>query len=147
MTTVVVGVITNQLQQIFITQRPLNKCFGGYWEFPGGKLQPPEDELTALKREMEEEVGIHLQKAEFLMKVKTANQITLQVYTVSQYEGLPYCNEAQLASRWVSVEELDNFKFPEANQAIIQLLKSQGLSSSSPVSSKSLIFLVTTTNP
>ena len=45
--------------QVLITQRPAGKFLAGYWEFPGGKLDPNESAEQALGRELREELGIN----------------------------------------------------------------------------------------
>lgn len=43
-----------------LTSRPAGKVYDGYWEFPGGKLEPGESVGQALQRELHEELGINL---------------------------------------------------------------------------------------
>ena len=44
-------------------QRPAGKVYAGYWEFPGGKIEPGEAPLAALERELHEELGISVERA------------------------------------------------------------------------------------
>ena len=44
--------------QVLLAQRPPGKVYAGYWEFPGGKLEPGESPRHALDRELHEELGI-----------------------------------------------------------------------------------------
>jgi 8-oxo-dGTP diphosphatase len=46
--------------RFLLTSRPAGKPYAGYWEFPGGKLEPGESVDAALKRELHEELGIHV---------------------------------------------------------------------------------------
>src|SRR6185436_14874848 len=46
-----------------LAQRPAGKVYAGYWEFPGGKIEPGEAALAGLKRELHEELGIEVEKA------------------------------------------------------------------------------------
>jgi 8-oxo-dGTP diphosphatase len=55
---VVAAVIVNPRGEFLLAQRPAGKVYAGYWEFPGGKVEPGEDAVTALKRELHEELGI-----------------------------------------------------------------------------------------
>ena len=55
---VVAAVIFNQRGEFLLAQRPAGKVYAGYWEFPGGKVEAGEDTVTALKRELHEELGI-----------------------------------------------------------------------------------------
>jgi 8-oxo-dGTP diphosphatase len=47
-------------REFLLTSRPEGKVYAGYWEFPGGKLEAGETVHQALKRELEEELGIHI---------------------------------------------------------------------------------------
>ncbi len=44
--------------RFLMTTRPEGKVYAGYWEFPGGKLEPGETVDAALRRELHEELGI-----------------------------------------------------------------------------------------
>ncbi len=44
--------------RFLMTSRPAGKVYAGYWEFPGGKLEAGESVETALRRELQEEIGI-----------------------------------------------------------------------------------------
>jgi 8-oxo-dGTP diphosphatase len=49
--------------RVLLAQRPPGKPYAGYWEFPGGKLEPGEIPHTALVRELREELGISVRRA------------------------------------------------------------------------------------
>ncbi len=49
--------------QVLLAQRPPGKAYAGYWEFPGGKLEPGETPRAALDRELAEELGIAVTRA------------------------------------------------------------------------------------
>ncbi len=55
---VAVGVLIQPDGQFLLTSRPPGKVYEGYWEFPGGKLEPGESVEEALRRELREEIGI-----------------------------------------------------------------------------------------
>ena len=57
---VAVGVLIDAQGRFLLTSRPPGKVYAGYWEFPGGKVEAGESIEQALKRELHEEIGIHI---------------------------------------------------------------------------------------
>ena len=55
-----VGVLIAADGRFLLTSRPAGKVCAGYWEFPGGKLEPGETVEAALRRELREELGIEV---------------------------------------------------------------------------------------
>lgn len=55
---VAVGVLVRGDGAFLLTSRPVGKAYAGYWEFPGGKLEAGETVEQALRRELEEEIGL-----------------------------------------------------------------------------------------
>jgi 8-oxo-dGTP diphosphatase len=55
---VAVGVLVRADGSFLLTSRPDGKVYAGYWEFPGGKLEAGESVETALRRELQEEIGV-----------------------------------------------------------------------------------------
>lgn len=62
-TEVAVGVLINARGEFLLTSRPAGKVYEGYWEFPGGKLEAGETVAQALRRELQEEIGITIGEA------------------------------------------------------------------------------------
>lgn len=60
---VAVGVLIDAEGRFLLTSRPAGKVYAGYWEFPGGKLEPGESVGQALRRELHEELGITIGEA------------------------------------------------------------------------------------
>jgi 8-oxo-dGTP diphosphatase len=58
---VAVGVLVRDDDSFLLTSRPEGKAYAGYWEFPGGKLEAGETVVQALRRELQEEIGITIQ--------------------------------------------------------------------------------------
>ena len=61
---VAVGVLVRADGAFLLTSRPEGKAYAGYWEFPGGKLEAGETIEEALRRELQEEIGITIQNCE-----------------------------------------------------------------------------------
>jgi A/G-specific adenine glycosylase len=122
-----VAVIWNANEQILIDRRPMNVTLGGLWEFPGGKIEPGETVNDCIQREIREELGIEVVVGNKLIAIEHTYshfRITLHVYNCQHLQGEPQpleCDEV----RWVTVEELDLYAFPEANQQIIDVLKTK----------------------
>lgn len=122
---VAVAVIFDETGRVLLTQRPQHADHGGQWEFPGGKLEPGEEAVDALIREVREEVGLEVLNAEFLTDVVHSygpKQVLLHVYYVNRFKGLPRKLESQIDLCWANLNELDSFDFPAANQKIFQHL-------------------------
>ena len=60
---VAVGVLIRADGDFLLTSRPSGKVYEGYWEFPGGKLEAGETVEQALRRELQEEIGITIDAA------------------------------------------------------------------------------------
>ncbi len=110
-----------------ISRRPEDKMLGGLWEFPGGKLEDNETLPEALKREMQEELGIEVSVGE---KIKTVPHqyshlsINLHAYRCIIFNGEPTSREGQ-TWRWVSDNKLNEYAFPKANKAILSAILNQ----------------------
>ena len=61
---VAVGVLIRPDGRFLLTSRPAGKVYAGYWEFPGGKLEAGETVEQALRRELQEELGITIGPAQ-----------------------------------------------------------------------------------
>jgi 8-oxo-dGTP diphosphatase len=67
---VVAGALFDATGRVLIAQRPAGKHMAGRWELPGGKLEPGETPLDALRRELAEELGVTLANAERLIRLR-----------------------------------------------------------------------------
>ncbi|RZL59906.1 NUDIX domain-containing protein [Variovorax guangxiensis] len=63
-TEVAVGILIRADDALLLSTRPEGKPYAGYWEFPGGKIEAGESVEQALRRELEEELGITISGAE-----------------------------------------------------------------------------------
>lgn len=122
-THVAVGVIYNSTRDsVLISKRSAGQHLAGYWEFPGGKIENNEDVLSALTRELSEELGIDVCKAKSFTAISydyPDKIVLLDVWKVFEWSGEPASLENQ-EIRWVHIGDLKNYKFPDANKHIIQ---------------------------
>ncbi len=118
---VAVGVVRNADGHILLTQRAKQAHQGGLWEFPGGKLEPGETVVEALRRELREEVGIAIEEATPLIKIHHHYpdlEVLLDVWRVDGFSGEACACEGQ-AMLWVAPADLNRYDFPAANRPII----------------------------
>ena len=116
------AMISADQKHVLIARRPSNVDHGGLWEFPGGKLAPYETGLEGLKRELREELGVEIVRAQPLIRVHHEypdKHILLDVWQVHEFAGEPFGREGQ-AVRWVPMNELVNYPFPAANLPILR---------------------------
>ena len=106
---------------MLITQRHRDAHQGGLWEFPGGKVRQGEPVLAALRRELEEEIGITPIAARPLIAVPHEYDdlnVWLEVWRVERWSGMPSGREGQPV-KWVAPAALDPREFPPADVAVI----------------------------
>ncbi len=122
---IVVAIIRDEQNRILIAQRPSDKHQGGKWEFSGGKVEAEETAQQALRREINEELGIQIETIQPLIQIRHNYPdlaVFLDVYNVKQWRGEAYGKEGQVI-RWVDIDALSHYRFPSANKAIIQALQ------------------------
>ena len=120
--------------QIFIARRADHLHKGGLWEFPGGKVDAGETPRQALVRELREELAIETRACKKLVETHhdyPDKQIHIEFWEVTDFDGEPIGNEGQPVE-WVRPENLADYEFPEANQAIVNRLARESLSDASP---------------
>lgn len=143
---VVAAVLHDAEGRVLIAQRPEGKAHAGLWEFPGGKVEPGESALAALKRELREELGVELLEAEPLICVPVATvcsgaaaladaaaaaatasappsiHLRLDAWHRLQTLGIPTALE-HAALAWVAVEDLPAYPMPPADRPIVAALR------------------------
>ncbi len=95
---VAVGILLTPDGDVLLGQRPAGKPYEGYWEFPGGKVEPDESILDALKREFVEELGITILSAEpwcCIEHVYPHAHVHLHFYISREWQGEPQSLEGQ----------------------------------------------------
>ena len=121
---VAAGVLRDSQGRVLIAQRPAGSHQEGWWEFPGGKLSLDETPADALRRELAEELGIAVNRAEALITyahVYPERKVNLHVSLVLDYDGQPAGAEGQ-ALRWVRVEKLLEVGLLPADEPIVDAL-------------------------
>lgn len=125
MTVMVVAGILRRDGQILACQRRLTDRFPGRWEFPGGKVEEGEDPVDALRRELEEELGIMAEIGEHIWKTNHQypghNPVELHFFEVEGFAGEPL-NLAFEQIVWLDPAELPTLDFLEADLPVVNRL-------------------------
>jgi 8-oxo-dGTP diphosphatase len=125
---VAAGVLLRADGSFLLTQRPADKVYAGYWEFPGGKVEPGEPPARALARELDEELGIDIAEAyPWLTRVFTYphGTVRLQFYRVLSWKREPHPREDQ-AIAWQAVDAVMLAPMLPANAPVLASLALPG---------------------
>ncbi|MEN9728620.1 MAG: hypothetical protein RL434_2986 [Pseudomonadota bacterium] len=120
---VVAAVIRRADGAVLLSLRRPEQHQGGLWEFPGGKQSPEESPLSALTRELQEELGIRIAPARVRPLVQLTHHypdksVRLTVWEIFDWVGMPAGREGQQIA-WVMPQALGELAFPAANYRIL----------------------------
>ena len=121
---VVAAVIERPDGAFLLAQRPRGKVYAGYWEFPGGKVEPGEPLPVALRRELHEELGIGVEIAHpWLVRTYTYPHATVRLnfFRVRGWSGEPHGREAQQLA-WQHLSTLEVAPLLPANAPVLRAL-------------------------
>jgi len=123
--TEVAAAVIERPGEILLAQRPAGKPYPGYWEFPGGKIEPGEDALRALTRELKEELDITVTAATpWITRVYAYTHATVRLhfFRVTAWDGEPKPLEDQ-AIAWQSVASPGVSPMLPANAPVLKALR------------------------
>ncbi len=121
---VVCGVIEDESGRFLACLRPAGKHLGGFWEFPGGKVDAGESWEKALARELLEELGVDVEVGAALAPVVwsySERTIRLLPYRCSIVAGELVASEHDEV-RWCSPIELGGLRWAEADIPVLHEL-------------------------
>ena len=121
---VVAAVIEDGGGRVLLARRPPGSHFAGLWEFPGGGVEPGETAEAALKRELDEELGITVAigpPVTFAWHHDDRRSILLLFYRAAITGGVPIGLIGQEVA-WVAVAQLASLATPPADAELIRLL-------------------------
>ena len=109
--------------EVLVCQRKPEQPMSLKWEFPGGKIEPGESPETALKRELNEELGITAtigqRVAQVRHKYRNGGTIDLQFFIVREFAG-ELQNRIFNDMRWSSLDRLPEYDFLAADLGLIR---------------------------
>lgn len=127
-TVVVVAAVLRRGDRILLTRRPSGTHLAGYWEFPGGKLDPGESPEEALARECREEIGLDVRAIDILdvafhRYTEPAKAVLLLFYaceegTVSEVRDIGVAEHV-----WVRASELRAYALPPPDARLVGKLE------------------------
>ncbi len=121
---VVAAVVVEPDGRFLLAERPAGKVYAGYWEFPGGKVEPGESRRAALARELHEELGIEVDEAStWLTRIYTYPHATVRLnfFRVTRWHGEPHGKENQRLS-WQMIDAVKVAPLLPANGTILRAL-------------------------
>ncbi len=121
---VTAAIIINE-GKILLAQRKPGSNHELLWEFPGGKLEPDEEPIAGLKREIKEELDLEITVGDIFQVEwdQQAEQTILFLFYRCEYAGgiakTVDCHDFN----WTSISELADYQFPPADQAVVDRLQ------------------------
>lgn len=121
---VTAGVIRRE-GRILVCQRRADGHHPGKWEFPGGKLEPGEDLVTCMRRELHEELGIEAEVGEELWRTRHQYPgrpaFEIVFFAIQSYRGA-LVNRDFADIRWVTALELVDLDFLDGDREFVAAL-------------------------
>ena len=116
----VCGALIEREDRMLVAQRKWGDMFGGLWEFPGGKVEPGEAKESAMKRELEEELGIEVEVGKLILVAEDETpefRIIFHLFECIIAKGEPRPIDCQNV-KWVTLGELPGLKLAPVDMKI-----------------------------
>ena len=119
----VVAALIMHKGKILVCQRTRHQTMPLKWEFPGGKIETGEQPRDALRRELEEELGIDANIGEEVARIqhkyKNGGAVELRFYAVHEFKG-ELENRIFRDVQWADRKKLPSFDFLEADLELVK---------------------------
>jgi 8-oxo-dGTP diphosphatase len=123
---VVAALIFDEQDRILITQRHEDSHLGGYWEFPGGRIEEGEYPKRALVREIKEEIDIDIVVHNLLWSESVdydSRSVNIRFYMAEMNPPGQQVSPLDVAGfRWIDVPALKDYTFPRADLRLVERL-------------------------
>ncbi len=126
---VAAAVIENREGRILIARRKAEITLGGYWEFPGGKIESGESPAACVARELHEEMDVHIEAGDILCETtydygdRVVHLIAVRAILLGGHIRLHDHDDI----RWVTVLEMPDYLFAPADEAVVEKLQEKKL--------------------
>jgi 8-oxo-dGTP diphosphatase len=121
----VVAALIVKNDKVLVCQRTRHQTMPLKWEFPGGKIEDGEQPRDALRRELEEELGIDAEIGDEVARIrhnyKNGGAVELRFYAVREYRG-KLENRIFKDMKWAKPAELPAYDFLEADLGLVKEL-------------------------
>ncbi len=111
--------------EVLISRRAKDGVLGGYWEFPGGKLDPGESAEACVVRELREELGVEVRPTSAMEPIEHTYahaHVVLRPFYCEHLGGEPRAIEVD-DWVWAELQSLDDYEFPPANAALLKQVR------------------------
>lgn len=121
---VAAAVIENREGRILIARRKPEITLGGYWEFPGGKIEAGETPSECAARELREEMDIHIDAGETIAETEYdyGDRVVHLIAVRAIMLGGHICLHDHDDIRWVTPPEMEDYLFAPADETIVAML-------------------------
>jgi 8-oxo-dGTP diphosphatase len=119
----VVAAVIEKDAKVLVCQRTRHQTMPLKWEFPGGKIEEGEQPRDALRRELEEELGIHAKIGDEIARLQhvypNGGAVELRFFIVREYEG-EMENRIFRDLQWSATKDLASYDFLEADESLVK---------------------------
>jgi len=122
---VVAGILRDAQGRVLIAERTVDDSMAGQWEFPGGKIDVGEAAVTALARELAEELDIEVLASSHFMSLEhdyPDRQVAISFYLVSKWLRQPQGRDGQDLA-WVEPLSLNDRQMLAADKPVLEALR------------------------